>query len=371
MTKKLSKSAVGFEHPAKHAQQCARCVHFVQGKRACKIVAGLVMPADWCKKWKANRLQNYGEGDLFNFHGAFDGKKDAEAKESKTPGGFIKTMWYRTGPRYAVLTNRNPEPCGKKLGNGFTCSRKPHHRGPCLPQGVTLRPKSRIPHHWIKRQNSRDTELFHQALKSLFPNRKVEQLSRIQLSQVLAYAQDLKVGKRNPSGIPSKRNYADATELYTKFHGKEPRRVTNTGLPTADYNDHDELAQLGKLVSLTIGADAPKKWRKKITWGAREAPDLAADPGGQQLFIIRGSQNLDAALPTLPVETGKQKIDLGILYQVEYFTQKKFDNFQPVTYYHDLGEETGERPRAVYDRNEKRIHIVGGAYKVKPEGIVN
>lgn len=28
-------------------------------------------------------------------------------------------------------------------------------------------------------------------------------------------------------------------------------------------------------------------------------------------------------------------------------------------------------PRLVYDRTKQRIHIVGGAYKVKPEGIVN
>src|SRR6266446_3091435 len=49
------------------------------------------------------RLPNYGEGDLFNFHGAFREKADAIAKEQKTPGAFIKTVWYKDGPRYGVM----------------------------------------------------------------------------------------------------------------------------------------------------------------------------------------------------------------------------------------------------------------------------
>ena len=171
--------------------------------------------------------------------------------------------------------------------------------------------------------------------------------------------------------MPTRKNYSDATDLYTQFHGRGPNRVIDRQMPIADYSDRPELAQLGKLVSLTIGEETPKKWRRKITWGSREAPDLAAEPNGRQLYLVGGSQNLDGSLSGLPIDAQKQMIDLGFVYQVEYFTQKKFDNFQPVTYYHDLGEETGEVPRGVYDRLHKLIHIVGGAYKVKPEGIVN
>jgi hypothetical protein len=281
----------------------------------------------WLRGWdtaniRSNpRLQNYGEGDLFNFHGAFREKADAVAKEAKTPGAFIKTVWYKDGPRYGVVTKRaqNAATCGFAIGR-YKCSRKPNHRGPHLPQGATLRPRSRVPGKWVGRR----------------------------------------------------RNYADSTELYEKFHGKEATRVTDTGLPTADYDDHPELGALGRLVSLIIGdEEAEKPWKKKIEWKNGEAPDLAAEPGGRQLYIVGGSQDLDSFLESLPGDSAKEELDLGEAYRIEYFTQKKFDNFQPVTYYHDLGEETGERPRVVYDRVKKRIHIVGGAYEVKPEGIVN
>lgn len=279
------------------------------------------------KKVNPRRLPNYGEGDLFNFHGAFREKADAVTKEAKVPGAFIKTMWYRDGPRYGVVSKRAQNSkgatCGAPIGR-YKCSRKKNHRGPHLPQGATLRPRSRVPGKWVGRRNAR------------------------------------------------RRNYEDATELFEKFHGKKAKRVTDTGLPTADYDDHPELGQLGRLVSLTIGdEEAEKPWKKKIEWKGGEAPELAAEPGGKQLYIVGGSQDLDSFLESLPVDAKKAELDLGEAFRIEYFTQKKFDNFQPVTYYHDLGEETGERPRVVYDRTKKRIHIVGGAYEVKPEGIVN
>jgi len=194
--------------------------------------------------------RNFGQGDLFNFHGAFTEKKDAVAKEQSTPGSFIKTVWYRSGPKYAVLSKKNPRRkknllpipadltnvfssigmlpkekrrrkrnltirkpfsggrslygpglirkpfqrrvakmvrsrrsaglmtdaeikrlrksrkkgpassvfhelygpnphmiCGANVG-GEECTRKPGHKGPHLPQGATMRPKSRLRKEW-------------------------------------------------------------------------------------------------------------------------------------------------------------------------------------------------------------------------------
>jgi len=355
---------------------------------------------------KAKTRKNYGQGDLFNFHGAFTEKADAVKKERSIPGAFIKTLWFRSGPRYSVLT-RNP--------HGRTVARVKGHimELGTYAKGAFHRLTGKIK-SLSKRNENRDTTLFHEALRSLYPGKSVKQLTTAQFSEVVKKAQELKTATKNPvikvpggwrarsrtgrmsrvfperrdaedaaqSLNPRKhrharknarrRNYADSTELYSKFHGKGPARVTDTGLPIADYGDHHELAQLGKLVSLTIGdKDADPPWVKKIEWGSREAPDLAAEPGGRQLYIIGGSQNLEESIEKLPIRADKDLLDLGFAYQVEYFTQKKFDNFQPVQYWHDLGEETGERPRVVYDRRKKRIHLVGGAYVVKPEGIVN
>ena len=163
-----------------------------------------------------------------------------------------------------------------------------------------------------------------------------------------------------------------AAGLYKKFHGKPPANMRDTKLPVADYDSHPELAQLGKLVSITIGEqNIDEPWAKKITWSPAEAPDLAAEPGGKQLYIVGGKQDLSDLLRNLPVDIEKVKLDLGFCYQVEYLTAKKFDRFKPIVYYHDLGEETGVPPRITYNRKNKRIHFVGGEYVVRPEGITN
>jgi hypothetical protein len=44
-----SKSEVGFEHPAKGPNKCGACFHYLGGK--CAIVAGVVAPEDWCRKF--------------------------------------------------------------------------------------------------------------------------------------------------------------------------------------------------------------------------------------------------------------------------------------------------------------------------------
>ena len=230
-----------------------------------------------------------------------------------------------------------------------------------------------------------------QVMERYHPGKKLEDLSPLEQSAMLQLATKLQrehaAGLKNPRKRSSKRiraaqrkvgrrkrkrNYENALDLAVKFHGRRMGMDKNTGLPIADYGSHDELGQLGKMASLTIGdKEAPKPWCKRITWGDSEAPDLAAEPGGTQLYLVGGNQNIDRSLDKLPIDATKDMLDLGFAYQIEYFTRKEFDNFQPVTYYHDLGEETGESPRVVYDRVKRRIHLVGGAYKVKPEGVVN
>jgi hypothetical protein len=251
------------------------------------------------------------------------------------------------------------------------------------------------------RQHSHE-RFIKKAIEIHYPGKKFADLSPFEQSAVLQFAHKLQredaAGLKNPKrkknsvtwgrmrkkpskrirtalrkiGRKRKRNYENALDLAVKFHGRRIGMDKDTGLPVADYGSHDELGQLGKVASLTIGdKEAEKPWCKRITWGGKEAPDLAAEPGGTQLYLVGGNQNIDRSLDKLPIDASKDMLDLGFAYQIEYFTRKEFDNFQPVTYYHDLGEETGESPRVVYDRVKRRIHLVGGAYKVKPEGVVN
>ena len=49
---KLSKKSVGFEHPAQGRDHCSQCRHFDRDSRdSCEIVAGIVLPRDWCLKF--------------------------------------------------------------------------------------------------------------------------------------------------------------------------------------------------------------------------------------------------------------------------------------------------------------------------------
>jgi hypothetical protein len=296
------------------------------------------------------RKPNAGAGYGYMFHGAFKQKKDAVEKEGKTPGSWVKGVYTQQGHRYVVMSPReNPRTktktktrtiCGRMIG-GNPCSRKPNHKGPHLPQGATLRPKSRLPKGWQKKQNA-----------------------------------------------------ANATALYTEFHGKAPDKIYDTNLPTADYGTHPELAQLGKLVSIMVGQgikltgkdldqaeplyEDDEHWQEMIWWGKEEAPDVAAEPAGRQIYLIGGNQDLTGSLSRFPVDPTKDLIDLGPCLRLEYFTRKKFDQFRGISYFHALGEETGgfpgdngQNPRLVFDKVRKLLYLVGGVYTIKPAGITD
>lgn len=186
---------------------------------------------------------------------------------------------------------------------------------------------------------------------------------------------------------PSKRNPdVSADALYKKFHGRGPARSKVYDVELVDpFQKYPELAQLGKLKSLTVGefiekmegrtgdqprGSGPDAWAVQIDFDENQ-PDVAAEPGGEQLFIVGGNQNVDRYLRDLRVDPGKDPSDLGFVYRIEYFTRKDFDQFRPVDYWHHFGEETHVQPRLVYDRANHRLQLIGGEYIVKREGIVN
>lgn len=181
--------------------------------------------------------------------------------------------------------------------------------------------------------------------------------------------------KRNPSTAATK-----AAQLYKDFHGTD-----STG-----YDEYQEtirergnLAELGRLMELWLNDDSQfAKNRPENKAGDGDlliefptaAPRVAADPDGDQLFLVGGDQNLDGQLRALGITSKKDIYDLGPVKAIVYHTRKKFDNFDPVDYFHYFGEESKRvehRPHLLYDRLNKRLLFAGGAYKAKPEGIVN
>lgn len=342
------------------------------------------------------RLPNYGEGNLFNFHGAFEKKQDALEKEQSIPGAFIRTMWYKSGPRYAVLTKKNPElPAGEKLSHAAV---KYEHPSEHRPQNCA----SCV--HFIAANPPRC-----EGVQS--PIRAEDWCKRFE--------------KRKP-------NESDADHGYRAFHGRGPEEHYLVEVSEQDpYANHPELFACGQLIRLIVGEgirlygndgdevepieddwwveqilfmpaeeyrvyrrkmrelemaegitqehiNQVRKWLKSIG-----APDVAgvplhkSDNGShskilaQQLYIVGGNQDVTPMLEDLGCDPEKEVCDLGTAYLIEYFTQKRFDKFDPIHYWHHFGEQSGEKPRLIFYRTYKKLTLAGGEYVVRAEGIDN
>jgi hypothetical protein len=214
-----------------------------------------------------------------------------------------------------------------------------------------------------------------------------------------------------PGGTKSVRKRANPTpadDLYRKFHGRGPDKILTSLIAGVDpYGGHPQLSSLGPCIRLIVGegvklggafgdeaqdaewvkeiAFVPdvKKWhrwletenpsvsRAKGYLETMRVPDLAAVPNTKMLYLVGGNQNVDADLKLLGADPEKDILDLGNVYLVEYFTQKRFDRFEPTNYWHHFGEKTGVQPRLMYLRGAHLLWLAGGEYVVTPRGIEN
>jgi len=222
-------------------------------------------------------------------------------------------------------------------------------------------------------------------------------------------AKPKKNGKPKPEPAP---------EEHKQFHGRGPDKIVNLLVRGIDpYGAHPALTSLGPLIRLVVGEEVEfdddgkvtaAEWvseisfiangsgnrmsmeqyrnltarldsknaddvRKFRAWLASAgAPDVAAVPNTRQLYFLGGRQNLTPAeLAALGSDPQKDICDLGECFLIEYFAQKRFDRFEPTTYFHEFGEETDERPRLIFMRVPKLFLLAGGEYTVKPAGITN
>jgi len=127
----------------------------------------------------------------------------------------------------------NPATCGKLIG-GLPCTRKPGHRGPHLPQGATMRPKSRLRRGWQPNPSAA-------ALRSKFTGTD-----------------------------------ADTVSIYDEPH-----------MPSGDY------AQLGELLALYFKpmSGGPVQ---QITFSKSDRPLVVADESARQIYFVGGNQGLPA-----------------------------------------------------------------------------
>jgi hypothetical protein len=375
------------------------------------------------------RRKNAGEGYGFSLHGAFKNKADAVKKEAATKGAFIRPIMYKDGFRYVVMVPRTANPKranvssksnskrnglgswlkgkvakadegysewlinklrGRKRSKKVTgrgapraakaASRGERARGSAPPsneviadvtsalrnEGIKAGDAKRLAQTAYAKTKSADfITVFRAAMARQNPKKKV---SRFKVSRK----------SKNP-GAQRK-----AAELYERFHGTPSKEVIKVleaegiskteAVKLAALIPPEEYAGLGDLIelrALTYGNDTSSAARISFDPdNAKERVRVCSNPEGTQLYFIGGNQDV-AELARAGADIGFAMVDLGECIYLEYRTRKAMDKFQAVNYYHELGEETGERPHLLYSTAHKRLYLVGGAYTVKPEGIVN
>jgi hypothetical protein len=207
------------------------------------------------------------------------------------------------------------------------------------------------------------------------------------------------------------KNPSEADDLYRKFHGRGPDKILTLQRKGMDpYGGHPELTSLGPLIRLVVGEGVemnedgtvkeegefcneinfvpmaeyrrrierlntkdPEQVRAFKAWLKQAgAPDVAAVPNTRQLYFVGGKQSLtDSELLALGCDPEKDLSDLGYAYLIEYVAQKRFDNFEVMTYYHAFGEVSGIQPRLTFRRHPSMFELMGGEYLVRSVGIDN
>jgi hypothetical protein len=194
------------------------------------------------------------------------------------------------------------------------------------------------------------------------PLRKLKPGERLVGSGVIAR------GGKNPR---RKRNgeIEDAQKMFKKFHGRK-----STTIEEVQHRQKDRKTMAGLGVLMFLRTDLTQEWNGKgvgLTFSEDDKVIVSSDPAGNQIYFLGGNQDVTGILPKRGVDRNKDFIDMGECDCIIYTADKDFDNFEEKDYQHEFGEETGERPRLMFDRLNQQLYLIGGAYEVKREGIVN
>lgn len=151
--------------------------------------------------------------------------------------------------------------------------------------------------------------------------------------------------------LKGKRNPNDAAKAgYESFQGKASTKSTALNFPNGTPAN---VYKLGSLHSITLADGRTIKPSGKAVW-------LCADTKGKLHLGTTGERLTNAP-----------KGSLGKVKEVEYITSKPhLGDSKPARYFHQLGEETGEKPTLYSDGNGGLV-FKGGAYSITSRGIVN
>jgi hypothetical protein len=162
---------------------------------------------------------------------------------------------------------------------------------------------------------------------------------------------------------------SSAADLPHDFHGRPAETITTV---RDEVRTHEWLTGLGTLTEIEFRSESGRNVTLGFDAESADPTLLSSSEDGKQLYLVGGDQSID--LRSFGMDGRKWVRDsmvLGTLSKITYRTQKGFDNFETIDYYHLLGEETKVRPKLIYDTLNRELSIAGGQYSVERPGIIN
>lgn len=175
-------------------------------------------------------------------------------------------------------------------------------------------------------------------------------------------------GKKNPPATAKRKRNPDeaeiaAAKLSELFHGRPAKEVREY---VESLSLRTTLTHLGRLVELRVWIDEDD-YR---ALGPFKGVDCSVSPDGGSVYFVGGDQSIDLKALGLDKTLPKDHVKLGECDYLAYATEKRFDSFEPITYEHELGEETGDPPTLCYDTLNEKLYLVGGNYRIEQKRLV-
>lgn len=165
-----------------------------------------------------------------------------------------------------------------------------------------------------------------------------------------------------------------AEMLAEDFHGRPVRDV----IEVEELERFDEygavLGYLEELAILTEDGDAVIPIGFKYGPNNPDTVFVVANPEGTNIEFVGGDQNIDWQAVDGAGVQDKYLVWVGPVLSIAYWADKHHlsgpkAQRQGIVYEHEFGEDGGELPCLIFDRQNTKLLLVGGSYTIEPEGI--
>lgn len=176
----------------------------------------------------------------------------------------------------------------------------------------------------------------------------------------------LNARRRNPE--PDEDEKEQARKIAALFHGRPVKEEITV---TEQIREHDWLWRIGPLVKLKVKTIRKQRATFPFSLKGDALVHLMCSPDGRQLYLRDGDMQLDLEPLGMDGDDWKRdKMVIGEITEITYQDRKKFHSFDPVQYWHKLGEETKVKPWLIYDTLNDKLEIVGGQYYVETKQLI-